>query len=57
LEIFDIKGGKVFTENLTTKGTGEQTTIWVPGNIPEGLYLINIISGEYQETKKVLYTK
>ncbi len=57
LEIFDIKGKKVFTENLTTKGTGEQTTIWVPGNIPEGLYLINIISGEYQETKKVLYTK
>jgi len=57
LEIFDIKGEKVFTKNLTTKGTGEQTTIWVPESIPEGLYFINIISGEYQETRKVLYTK
>ena len=57
LEIFDLKGVKVFAKNLIKQGNDEQTTIWVPESNPEGEYLIKIMQGKYEETRKVIYTK
>ena len=53
MEAFDIRGVKV----STLSGDSENRAIWNAGNLPAGIYVINIKTGSRTLSKKVLVSK
>ncbi|MFC2084548.1 chondroitinase-B domain-containing protein [Bacteroidota bacterium] len=57
INIFDINGQLVSVLINQFHVVGYYETVWHPGNISSGTYIINMITDEFNESKKIIYLK
>lgn len=57
LVVYDILGREVSTLMNAQLQPGRYEAVWNAGNLPSGVYLYALISGEYRETKKMILVK
>ena len=54
LSIWDLSGRQVKVIYEGRLGPGEHDMIWTPGNLPDGVYVAQLLSANRKEYRKVL---
>jgi uncharacterized protein (DUF362 family) len=57
LDVFDLSGRNVHTLVKGFQQGGEHLTLWSPGSLPPGVYLLRLSSGGKSVIRRVIYSK
>ena len=57
LKVYNLRGQEVETLLNATLAAGQHKLYWAPANLPNGIYLCQMRTGEFSDTKKMTYAK